>query len=140
MGTRADFYVGVNKDAEWLGSIGWDGYPSGIPDSVKKASTEDDFRAAVAAFIAEERGTTPDMGWPWPWDNSGTTDYAYGFVDKGVMANSFGSGWLPVGKAEAVEGDDDDVSADILAPSDWPDMSARKNVALDHRSGLIILG
>jgi len=26
MGTRADFYVGMGKDAEWLGSVAWDGY------------------------------------------------------------------------------------------------------------------
>jgi hypothetical protein len=29
MGTRADFYVGRGKDAEWLGSVAFDGYPSG---------------------------------------------------------------------------------------------------------------
>lgn len=142
MGTRADFYVGISSDAEWLGSIGWDGYPSGIADNVKKASTEEEFRAAVAAFIAEEQGTTPEMGWPWPWNTSMTTDYAYGFASGRVMAND-GRGWIPVGKAEEIENDgadDDEVSEEIVAPSDWPDMSARKNVALDHRSGLIILG
>ena len=25
MGTRADFYVGVGKKAEWLGNVAWDG-------------------------------------------------------------------------------------------------------------------
>ena len=30
MGTRADFYIGKGTDAEWLGSIAWNGYPDGI--------------------------------------------------------------------------------------------------------------
>jgi hypothetical protein len=30
MGTRADFYVGRGPDAEWLGSVAMDGYPSGV--------------------------------------------------------------------------------------------------------------
>ena len=25
MGTRADFYTGIDKNANWLGSIAWDG-------------------------------------------------------------------------------------------------------------------
>ncbi len=27
MGTRADFYVGLGEQAEWLGSVAWDGNP-----------------------------------------------------------------------------------------------------------------
>jgi hypothetical protein len=30
MGTRADFYVGRGPNAEWIGSIAFDGYPDGI--------------------------------------------------------------------------------------------------------------
>jgi hypothetical protein len=40
MGTRADFYVGRGGQAEWLGSIAWDGYPSGIDKWVFSVSTE----------------------------------------------------------------------------------------------------
>lgn len=30
MGTRADFYVGTGANAEWLGSIAYDGHPDTI--------------------------------------------------------------------------------------------------------------
>ena len=26
MGSRADFYIGEGTEAEWLGSVAWDGY------------------------------------------------------------------------------------------------------------------
>lgn len=32
MSTRADFYVGRGAEAEWIGSISWDGYPDGVDD------------------------------------------------------------------------------------------------------------
>ncbi len=92
MGTRADFYVGVGKDAEWLGSIAWDGYEIEEADDVKtpahrvrRAQTEADYRAAVQAFLeSRDDATYPKDGWPWPWEDSNITDYAYAFVDGEV--------------------------------------------------------
>jgi hypothetical protein len=93
MGTRADFYLGKGKDAQWLGSIAWDGYPVGIDDAVLDAKTEQDYLAALSAFLAKQEDTTlPEQGWPWPWDNSCTTDYAYAFDDGKVEAACFGEG------------------------------------------------
>jgi len=51
MGTRADFYIGRGKDAEWLGSIGNDGYPEGISSSIFICRTEEAFREAVKSFL-----------------------------------------------------------------------------------------
>ena len=60
MGTRADFYVGHGKDAEWLGSIAWDGYREGIPPVILHAVNETFYRNAVCAFLAaSSSGTTP---------------------------------------------------------------------------------
>ncbi len=88
MGTRADFYIGRGANAEWLGSIAWDGYPSGIPASLLNAPSEEAFRRELALFAEKrEDWTAPEQGWPWPWDNSQTTDYAYAF-DGGVRAAS----------------------------------------------------
>lgn len=82
MGTRADFYLGKNEKAEWLGSIAWDGYRSGIPEEILKADTETRFLDAVKSFLKErEDATTPDMGWPWPWDDSSVTDCSYWFFE-----------------------------------------------------------
>ena len=117
MGTRADFYVGTGKDAEWLGSVAWDGYEwdEDKDSRIAKATTEEEYRAAVAEMLTgREDATMPDMGWPWPWNDSNTTDYAYAFHN---------------GKAEAI--DENFV--------EWPDMSARSNVTMGARSGVIFI-
>lgn len=145
MGTRADFYVGRGKDAEWLGSIAWDGYPAGLtPDShnaTKKedipntpvliAKTEGEYRFAVNTLLASrEDATRPEQGWPWPWNNSATTDYAYAFDDGQVWGTQFGKGWWPA-IAEPKEHDDE-------ANVEFPDMSSRKATTLGPRSGLLV--
>lgn len=40
MGTRADFYVRKDSQMEYLGSIAWDGYPSGIDEAVLRSTDE----------------------------------------------------------------------------------------------------
>lgn len=117
MGTRADFYIGCGKDATWLGSVGWDGYEwQNDPESLlMQASSEEEFKEAVSQ-IADERDdwTSPDLGWPWPWENSSTTDWTY-FFSKG--------------RTRAVEW-----GGNIV----WPDMRDRQNVAMSRRSGLLL--
>jgi hypothetical protein len=104
-------------NAEWLGSVGWDGYEwaeDDKPNPIRGAKTEEEFRAAVENVLSiREDSTRPDMGWPWPWDTSEVTDYTYYFFE------------------DAVRWDNRD---------DWPDMSKKKNVTYGHRSGLIVIG
>lgn len=118
MGTRADFYVGSGQDAEWLGSVAWDGYEwDEEKDSlIASATTESGFRVAVNNMLAQRRdGTTPDMGWPWPWETSATTDYVYWFENGSVKNSQFGE------------------------EIDWPNMKDRQNVTFGDRSGVIVV-
>lgn len=118
MGTRADFYIGNDEKAEWLGSIAYDGYR--MPDEITKAKTEEEFRAAVTQeLLSRDDATVPYQGWPWPWDCSDTTDYHYWFFDGNVHVGKF-----------------KDIPEGVTA---FPDMSAKKNVTLGARSGLLIL-
>ena len=81
-----------------------------------QATTEQAFRAAVAEIAGErDDWTSPEQGWPWPWDNSRTTDYTYAFVDGETVAYEWGRG------------------------AEWPDMRGRKNVTFGKRSGTITL-
>lgn len=139
MGTRADFYVGKNKDAEWIGSIAWDGYRDGIDEAVLKASTETEFRDAVEAFFKTRDDVThPSQGWPWPWDDSGTSDCSYWFFD--------GLTWDALGYPtefyyscrEEPKFADDEYVTDGHEAVDFPNMADRKNATMGHRSGLII--
>lgn len=109
MGTRADFYVGRGKKAEWIGSIACDGYPDGLRDTAIFTSTsEPGFREAVAEELAKrDDGTIPEQGWPWPWDDSHTTDYSYAFDDGIVYATNWGYRWFKADGPEPEEEHDD---------------------------------
>lgn len=131
MGTRADFYIGRGAAAEWLGSIAWDGYPEGIPSDVLKASNQKAFKKALATFTQDRADfSKPDDGWPWPWDNSATTDYAYAFDGKHVWGSSFGGKWFDTRRKQPEE-------PKGKTPT-FPGMSKRKNIQYGKRSGLLI--
>ena len=125
MGTRADFYVGTGKDAEWLGSVAYDGYEwdEDRDSDIAAATTEQEFKDAVTAVLTGRRdATTPDLGWPWPWEDSRTTDYAYFFDGNKTRIFCFGK--------------PRDDGCDMEA---WPDMSSRQNVTFGARSGVFIV-
>lgn len=121
MGTRADFYV----DQEWLGSIAWDGHVDTVLDilGLGEAKDEADWRTRVAKMLAErDDGTKPDDGWPWPWDDSSTTDYAYSFHD-GKVWWTYGDRWCHTGSRVR-----------------FPNMKKNANVTLGARSGVLLMG
>lgn len=133
MGTRADFYIGRGVGAEWLGSIAWDGYPDGIAPPVLRAKTAPAFRAALSKFFKASSSTTlPEQGWPWPWENSQTTDYAYAFDEGLVWASNFSHGWWKA-REEQPEREEDECKVE------FPDMKARQKVTLGPRSGVLII-
>jgi len=114
MGTRADFYVGNGENAKWLGSIAWDGHEFAKDDDhpIRKAKTEGEYRKAVTDLLkSREDGTTPEMGWPWPWNDSGLTDFAYFWDGDKVQWNKW--------------------------DGNYPDMSEKKNIAWGDRSGVM---
>lgn len=143
MGTRVDFYVGRGEGAEWLGSYPFDGYPSGVFDEapelfVEPLPTEAEWRAWVAEWLASnaDRATLPDMGWPWPWNDSRTTDYAYAWDEGVVYGSSFGHEWFEVNPDAENWGEPEESEKTAV----FPDMSARKAVTYGNRSGLIVIG
>lgn len=131
MGTRADFYVGDGPDAEWLGSIAFDGDPEGEPSVVLDADSEPVYRERVAQLLSSlDDATLPAMGWPWPWNDSSSTDYAYTWLHGGVHVSQFGAGWRRPGRAPSIP----------RLPS-FPNMSARRTMPpmTSSRSGLIVI-
>lgn len=112
----------------WLGSIAWDGYPDEIPETIRFAHDDKHFRAEVAQFLASrDDGTKPEDGWPWPWDDSRTTDYSYVFHEGKCDVYCFGH-------PEVIGG----VQIEEAEPkaSIFPNMK----VAWGRRSGLIVIG
>jgi len=130
MGTRADFYVGRGKDAEWLGSIAWDGDECG--EAIPKARTVRQYRTRVTTFLkSRDDATFPKDGWPWPWNDSGTTDCAYAF-DVGKVWKEYSGKWV------GIRYNREDAPKNAM-PCVFPKMSARKNVTMGPRSGLIVI-
>lgn len=166
MGTRADFYVGRGEQAEWLGSVAWDGYPDGIlPRSTEvatiggetfmrsgawpkgghlfDATTVDEFKARLETYFAgRDDVTRPEMGWPWPWETSALTDCVYAFDEGCVWTSRFGREWRKVSDDEP-DGNLPAAEFDRLwpkgGPGMYPNMASRKNVAHGQRSGLLVL-
>lgn len=147
MGTRADFYVGKGKAAEWIGSIAYDGYRGGIAVDVLEAKTATNFRNAVEAFLGDrDDASRPSQGWPWPWNDSGITDCSYWFYD--------GQCWEAYGYPHEymVPCDKEMPSEDVIGEdkfrewlfaherAEFPDMSSQRNVTFGQRSGLLIIG
>lgn len=141
MGTRADFYVGT----EWLGSLAFDGYrvhemeekhaaksaDHGCCWRIKTAKSEDEFRAAVSELLSiNDDATVPTHGWPWPWDDSRTTDRAYIFDGSATRSYAWGK--------EIVTGDDEAEGPEPAAG--WPNMKAMQNVVIGtKRDGVIVV-
>lgn len=131
MGTRADFYMGIGPDAEWLGSVAWDGYDvseanSGIARDVRLSKTKEEFLENLKAyFAARDNVTLPEAGWPWPWEDSRTTDFAYAFVDGQIQQYYFGKS----------------ITNDGKPPVDgvFPDMKDKQNVRFDNGSGVMFI-
>ena len=148
MGTRADFYIGRGKDAEWLGSTAWDGYPEGAMEEEAwfRASSKMAYKAAVLNMLdSRDDATKPEDGWPWPWEDSGMTDYAYAFDDGQVwftLCEDYPhEKWCSVSHylEHKARGTEDELKPDG-DECEHPDMSAVQNVTLGKRSGVLILG
>ena len=139
MGTRADFYIGRGENAEWLGSIAWDGYPDGIDKQVLGCQSPEAFRHAVESFLTPRKDKTfPKDGWPWPWDTSSTTDFSYAFDNGIVYASSFGSPWFECANPDAEAPEDDD-GEPIGDKAIFPDMSKTKQrEKFGSHSGIMI--
>jgi hypothetical protein len=133
MGTRADFYKDQDGKLVWIASIAWDGYPDGIAKLVIQVKTEDDYLSALNDFLQKRDDVSyPKDGWPWPWDDSGTTDYAYSFRKDGVYAWCFGQGPFPTWEQQP---EDSDAEKETC----FPDMKDVKNMTMGKRNGLIVL-
>jgi hypothetical protein len=135
MGTRADFYVGKNKDAKWIGSIAWDGYRSGIDENILKAKDENEYIYAVNKLLQpRDDASYPDNGWPWPWENSRLTDCSYWFFNDEVWEDMDGH-YYPCNNPEI--NDVDEFESEGYEKIKYPNMSHVQKVTLGKRSGLI---
>lgn len=145
MGTRADFYIGKGKDAEWLGSIAWDGHD--VDAQILECTSPEAFRHAVESFLKErDDATWPKDGWPWPWETSGTTDCSYWHFDGQTWEASHYPHEYFIRRSEQAPDEDEDpdgyrawLEKHERIP-EMPNMKHRQNVTLGKRSGVMVIG
>ena len=135
MGTRADFYVGKNEMIMiWIASVAFDGYPAGVDKAVLEAKSKDDYLEALHEYFkGRDDVTYADDGWPWPWLDSSTTDYAYTYDEGKVWGCCFGHEWFDVAQPEP---EPEDCEAKTV---NFPNMKDIQIVKLGKRSGLIVI-
>jgi hypothetical protein len=138
VGTRADFYTKTADSLVWHGSIAWDGHPESIEPDILMATDEPSFLKALDAFLtSRDDATRPEDGWPWPWEDSRTTDFAYVWNETKVGAYCFGRGPFD----PLVEERDEDGDRPVMKEGKvtiFPDMTAIQNVTLGPRSGVMV--
>jgi hypothetical protein len=135
----------------WVGSVAWDGYPTGTSDSIDNygilnAASEEEFLAGVARMAEVRKDfTSPEKGWPWPWADSSMTDYAYAY-DSGkvyVSREDYNNNcdWVDAAAFEAGNLTDEEFdSLPSCGPALYPDMTAIQKVDFGDRSGVIFAG
>lgn len=151
MGTKADFYLETEAGLEWIASYCYNGFPHGIAERIGlyKAKTANEFRNILYEGLNSDSATTfPEMGWPWPWDNSRLTDYAYLFRPSTgmVYVSDPPRCWLTIHEytltlaEKGYEGFYDwwERLGTVRGLPQFPDMSGIKNVTRGPRSGLIV--
>lgn len=81
MSIKADFYVGIGPDAEWLGSIFKGGSVWEIPTSIFIQVNQTMFEEMVLELLSSKESVVHDRGdkWDHDWSDSRLTDYTYMF-------------------------------------------------------------
>ncbi len=98
---------------------------------------EDSWRTWVSEYLAGRNDATlPEQGWPWPWEDSRTTDYAYAW-DDGVWVSSCGRPWRT--SEQALDPEYDDGDSPKMGADAFPNMKHVQNVTMGKRSGAIFL-
>lgn len=90
-------------------------------------------------LAGREDATTIDQGWPWPWNDSGTTDYSYYFRNNQILwaGNRFAK--FPMDSSFMANYA---TREDLYEENDgiFPDMSSKKNITFGPRSGILSIG
>ena len=147
MPTRADFYI----ESTWLGSITFDGYPDN-PELQKLDTTRQCvFEERISELLKQRRDSTlPSEGWPWPWDDSTLTGYAYVWHNDKVWVSEGMEPLVLVPFTELLAMSENEVDDyydsweehPSAIPWSFPNMSQHRmhHDKMMRKSGLIIIG
>lgn len=78
---KADFYVGMGEDADWVGSVSKGGSIWYVPIELLIQVNRVMFEELAIDYIKSCNGIVANhiCQWPWPWNDSKFTPYSYIF-------------------------------------------------------------
>lgn len=84
MGTKADFYSGLESKIDWIGSLYNNGDVWHIPLDILIQVNKSMFEELTLEFLRGQDSAIHDIGdkWPWLWSDSRCTDYSYIFLPE----------------------------------------------------------
>jgi hypothetical protein len=84
---RADFYtLDEDRGMVWLGSVTKFGDPSMVPAEILIQNGLQNFEFELDDYLeCHPYGVKASEGWPWEWEDSQMTDYAYLFIPSEEM-------------------------------------------------------
>jgi len=89
---KADFYIGIDKDAKWIGSLLKYGDPVSIVIPRFLLMTNPvDYEELFTELLEElYYGVKPEDGWPHLWQDSQMTNYSYHLFNGKVWCSMMG--------------------------------------------------
>ena len=81
---KADFYVGVGRQADWIGSVAKCGEIWAVSTPILLQVNKTMYEELVIEYINFCEGIVANhvCQWPWPWADSKMTDYSYIFIPE----------------------------------------------------------
>jgi hypothetical protein len=88
---KADFYIGIDKSAKWIGSLLKYGHPTKFPSHILLMKNSIEYEERVNDFLKIiVCGITSQEGWPHLWQDSQMTDYSYHLFNGKVWCSMMG--------------------------------------------------
>ena len=89
---KADFYIGIGKNAKWIGSVIKYGHPTCGFDRILLLKNEIEYEETLIILLHKDNfGVIPEEdGWPHLWQDSQMTDYSYHLFNGKVWCSMMG--------------------------------------------------
>jgi hypothetical protein len=93
---KADFYIGIDKYAKWIGSLLKFGQPIHIPTKILLVTNPIEYEEELNDLIFHRvyhdiyKGVSTENGWPHLWEDSQMTEYSYHLFNGKVWCSMMG--------------------------------------------------
>ncbi len=91
---KADFYIGIDKYAKWIGSLLKYGEPLHVPPRILLMTNPTEYEETFIELGETSKliyhTVTPEDGWPHLWQDSQMTDYSYHLLNGKVWCSMMG--------------------------------------------------